>query len=289
MDLHVLLQSAASGLAIGGVYALVAVGLALIFGVLKIVNFAHGEFVMLGMFVTYACYAMFGIHPLLSIVITLPNFWVLGFVLEKTLIERTLGEGADIQILVTVGLAAVIQGACTYFLNPEFRTINVPSLSGTLNLGAGIAVSSTKTLAFIFAVFFTGGVFWFLKSSATGKAIRACADNPRAAVLVGLDVKKTRAIAFGIGIAMVGVAGNLVMPFLNVSPEAGSMFTLRAFVIVVLGGMGSLFGALLGGLIVGLVEGMSAAILSDSLKQVPVFAVFLLLLYLRPKGLFRPR
>jgi branched-chain amino acid transport system permease protein len=164
MDPHVLLQSAASGLAIGGVYALVAVGLALIFGVLKIVNFAHGEFVMLGMFLTYACYALFGIHPLLSIFVTLPTFWTLGFVLEKSLIERTLGEGADIQILVTVGLAAVIQGACTYLFNPEFRTINVPSLSGTLNLGAGIAVSSTKTLAFLFAVFFTGAVFWFLKS-----------------------------------------------------------------------------------------------------------------------------
>jgi branched-chain amino acid transport system permease protein len=286
MDLHVLLQSAASGLAIGGVYALVAVGLALIFGVLKIVNFAHGEFVMLGMFLTYACYVFLGIHPLLSIFITLPSFWVLGYLLEKGLIERTLSNEVDIQILITIGLGAVIQGICTYLFNPEFRTIQVPGLSGTLNVGGGVVISITKLFACLLALLFTGGIFLFLKISDVGKAIRACADNPRGAMLVGIHVKKMRAIAFGLGIAMVGVAGNLVMPFLNVSPQVGSAFTLRAFVIVVLGGMGNLFGALVGGLIVGLVEGISAGVLSDSLKQVPVFVLFLLILYLRPNGLF---
>ncbi|HEV8578560.1 MAG TPA: branched-chain amino acid ABC transporter permease [Thermoanaerobaculia bacterium] len=278
-----LAQALLSGLIMGGIYALVSIGLTLIFGVLKIVNFAHGDFVMLGMFLAYSCFRQWGLHPFNSALIAFPVFFVVGFLIERGLIEKTHRREQDIQIILTLGIAAVIQGLCTFLFTPAFRTVTVTGLAEVVSIGS-LVISKAKLFGFLAAVLFTCLFVAILKFTSLGRAVRASADNPVGALLVGIDLPFVRSTAFALGIATVGMAGALVMPFLNVSPEVGALFTLRAFVIVVLGGMGSIQGTLAASLCIGLLESMGAALLSDSLKQLPIFFVFVVALYLRGSG-----
>jgi branched-chain amino acid transport system permease protein len=281
----VLTQTLVSGLLLGGVFALVAIGLTLIFGVMKILNFAHGDFLMLGMYFAYFLAAVFGVDPYVSAVAALPLFFGLGWLVQTWLIRPVLKAPETIQILVTVGLSLFLQNLALYLFSPDFQSLKVPYGSNTLSL-AGASVSMVRLAAGVVAVGASIGLYFFLARTDTGKALRACAEERLGAMAVGIDVERMYKVAFGLGIACVALAGVLMTPFFYISPQVGLPFTLTAFVVVVLGGLGSLPGALVGGLVIGLIESLGEFLMpSPSMKQIATFSVFLVILLLRPQGL----
>jgi branched-chain amino acid transport system permease protein len=278
-----LLQAVVSGLLLGGVYGLVASGLTLIFGVLRIVNFAHGAVMMLAMYSSYWLFA-WGVDPYLSVVVTAPLFFVLGLVIQKLIIEPNRRAAEHNQLLLTLGLALFLENLALVLWQGDFRTVRSAVSGASFVLGDAL-VEVPRLIACGGAVVVALGLFTFLRTTDVGKAIRALAEEPEGAQLMGINVSWIRAVAFGIGTACVAVAGSLVTPFFYVAPDVGESFNLMAFVVVVLGGMGNFIGALLGGFIVGLAESLGAALLPGSLKQLVVFTIFAAVLLLRPEGL----
>jgi branched-chain amino acid transport system permease protein len=283
-----LLQAVVSGFLLGGVYGLVASGLTLIFGVLRIVNFAHGAMMMLAMYSSYWLFAWGGIDPYLSIAVTAPLFFVLGLVVQKVVIEPNRRAAEHNQLLLTLGLALFLENLALVLWQGDFRTVK-SAVSGASFVVGDALVEVPRLIACGGAVLVAFVLFVFLRTTDVGKAIRALAEEPEGAQLMGINVGRIRAIAFGIGTACVAVAGSLVTPFFYVAPDVGESFNLMAFVVVVLGGMGNFIGALLGGFIVGLAESLGAAFLPGSLKQLVVFIIFAVVLLLRPEGLFGTR
>jgi branched-chain amino acid transport system permease protein len=281
-------QAVVSGLLLGGVYGLVASGLTLIFGVLRIVNFAHGAMMMLAMYSSYWLFALGGIDPYLSIAVTAPLFFLLGLVVQKVVIEPNRRAAEHNQLLLTLGLALFLENLALVLWQGDFRTVKSAVSGASFVLGDAL-VEVSRLIACGGAVLVAFVLFVFLRTTDVGKAIRALAEEPEGAQLMGIDVGRIRAIAFGIGTACVAVAGSLVTPFFYVAPDVGESFNLMAFVVVVLGGMGNFIGALLGGFIVGLAESLGAAFLPGSLKQLVVFIIFAAVLLLRPEGLFGTR
>jgi len=277
-------QALASGILTGGLFALVAVGLTMILGVLKIINFAHGEFLMLGMYLTYYCFAKFGLDPYLSLLICIPAFFILGSLIQRFLINPVLKSPMEIQILVTLGMFFFFQNLALVLFGPYLKSINTEYANNIITIGSA-SFTSTRLIMFCFALVFTGILYLFLKKSDLGKAIRACSEESHGAMLVGINVKKVYMVAFGIGTACAGAAGSLLMPVYYVDPYIGLTFVMTAFVVVVLGGMGNFFGALIGGFIIGLAESFGSIILSASLKQLVTFVIFILILLFRPTGL----
>jgi len=281
----VLTQTLVSGVLLGGVFALVAVGLTLIFGVMKILNFAHGDFLMLGMYFAYFLSVMFGVDPYVSAVAALPLFFALGWLIQGWLIRPVLKAPESIQILVTVGLSLFLQNLALFLFSPDFQSLRVRYGSDTATI-FGASVSIVRLVASVIAVLASTGLYFFLARTDTGKALRACAEERLGAMAVGIDVERMYKIAFGLGIACVALAGVLMTPFFYISPQVGLPFTLTAFVVVVLGGLGSLPGALIGGVLIGVIESLGEFLLpSPSMKQMATFSVFLLILLLRPQGL----
>jgi branched-chain amino acid transport system permease protein len=280
-----LLQAVISGLLLGGVYGLVASGLTLIFGVLRIINFAHGALMMLGMYATYWLFALGGIDPYLSILITGPLFFLVGVVIQRAVIEPNRGAAEHNQLMLTLGLALVFENLALVLWQADFRTVRVSYASLSFNIGEAL-VDVPKLIACAGAVVMALALFAFLRTTDVGKAIRALAEEPEGAMLVGIDVARIRAVAFGIGSGCVAVAGALVTPFFYVAPDVAESFNIMAFVVVVLGGMGNFLGALAGGFIVGLAEALGATLLPGSLKQFVVFVIFAAVLLLRPAGVF---
>ena len=272
----------------GGVYALIAIGLTLIFGVLEIVNFAHGEFVMLGMYFSYFLFTLLGIDPYLSIFITIPLLFFLGISTYKFLIEKVMGARLHIQILLTLGLMLFLQNLALFIWTSDYRSVKLGYSTTVYNL-QGLMVSFPRFVACLVALSIAAILYIFLKKTDIGMAIRACTVEKEGAALVGINVKRIYLVAFGIGIVCAGVAGSTLLPFFYVSPTVGSIFVLTAFVIVVLGGMGNFAGALLGGLIIGVAESMGEVFLPGSLKQVVSFTIFILILFFKPMGLMGGR
>jgi branched-chain amino acid transport system permease protein len=278
-------QACVSGVLIGGVYALVALGLTLIFGVLRIINFAHGALMMLGMYATFFLHALAGLDPYASVLVVGPAFFLFGLLLERGVIEPNLGAPESNQLLLTLGVALFLENAALAAFSADPRSVQLPYLGRGVLVGDAV-VNVPRLIAFLASVALAVALWLVLKHTDTGKAIRAAAEEREGAALVGIHIRRLYGIAFGLGTAVVAVAGSLVTPFLYVAPDVGDVFNILAFVIVVLGGMGSFVGALLGGFLVGLAESLGAALLPGSLKQLPIFALFVLVLLFRPSGLF---
>jgi branched-chain amino acid transport system permease protein len=288
MTSGLLLQAVVSGLLLGGVYGLVASGLTLIFGVLRIVNFAHGALMMLAMYSSYWLFTLGGIDPYVSTIVTAPAFFILGIVVQQVIIEPNRRAAEHNQLLLTLGLALFLENLALVLWQGDFRTLR-SSISGASFVLGDALIEVPRLIACGGAVLVAVLLFAFLRTTDVGKAIRALAEEPEGAQLMGINVSRIRAVAFGIGTACVAVAGSLVTPFFYVAPDVGESFNLMAFVVVVLGGMGNFLGALLGGFIVGLAESLGAAFLPGSLKQLVVFMIFAGVLLLRPQGLFGGR
>ena len=284
-SMTLLLQAIVSGILIGGVYSLVAIGLSLIFGVMKIINFAHGAFMMLGMFTTYWLYVLLGIDPYFSLLFSIPFLFFFGLLIERFLIDKVLDAPEHNQLLLTLGISLVIENLALFLWSPNFRTIDVPYATKAATFGT-VMISLPKVIAFLFAMLLTGVLYFFLKKTDMGKAIRAASEEKEGALTVGINLKKIYYIAFGIGTACVGAAGTVAAPFFYVSPQVGGVFVITAFVVVVLGGMGNFIGAFVGGIIVGLAESVGAAFFPGQLKQFIIYFIFILVLLFKPAGLF---
>jgi len=280
----VFVQSLLSGILVGGVYALIGIGLTIIFGVMRVINFAHGDLLMLGMYLTYFFFASMGIDPFLSIVFTVPVMFVLGAFLQKVFINRVLDALPQNQILLTIGLGLVMSNTVMLLFTSDYRILTTSYSSSSMHL-AGISISTPLLLSFAITAAITAFLYWFLLKTDTGQAIRATAQDRDAAQLMGIDVKRMSVLATGMGTALAATAGALISPTYYIFPQVGSAFTLKAFVIVVLGGMGSVAGATLGGILIGVVESLAAVYVASGLKELVVFVLFLVLLLVKPSGL----
>jgi len=285
LDLTIIASAAINGLLLGGIYTLVACGLTLIYGVLHIINFAHGSLLMLAMFGVYYLLTLLGIDPYLSMFIMVPAMFVLGYLLYKGLIGR-LSSGKDENILlVTLGLSILIENLALMFFKGDSRTILVSYSDRMIEMGPTL-VPLPKLISFVVAMVLCALLGLFMQRTDTGRAIRAVAKERIGARLVGIDVDHIFAISYGIGLATLGAAASLMMPIFYVSPTVGHVFVLVAFTVVVLGGMGSFLGAVVGGLIIGLTESFGGLYLGESLGQIGISVIFILILLLRPSGLF---
>ncbi|GAO04692.1 branched-chain amino acid ABC transporter permease [Anaeromyxobacter sp. PSR-1] len=280
----VFLQSVLSGLLVGGVYALIGIGLTLIFGVMRVTNFAHGELLMLGMYLAWLAFTGLHLDPFLSIVLVAPAMFLWGAFLQKSFVNRVLGALPQNQILLTIGLGLIMSNTVMLIFTSDYRILTTTYSSSSYKL-AGLSISQPLLYAFLITVAITGALYWFLLKTDTGQAIRATAQDRDAAQLMGINVRRMSVLAFGIGSALAGTAGALISPTYYIFPQVGSTFTLKAFVIVVLGGMGSVVGATLGGIIIGVAESLSAVYIASGLKELVTFVLFLALLLFKPAGL----
>jgi branched-chain amino acid transport system permease protein len=288
LDATILASAAINGLLLGGIYTLVASGLTLIYGVLHIINFAHGSMLMLAMFGVFYLLTLLGIDPYLSLLIMVPAMFALGYVLYKGLIGR-LSSGKDENILlVTLGLSILIENLALMFFKGDSRTIQVSYSDRMVELGSTL-VPLPKLISFVVAMVICIALGLFMQRTDIGRAIRAVAKERVGARLVGIDVERIYAISYGIGLATLGAAACLLMPIFYVSPTIGHVFVLVAFTVVVLGGMGSFLGAVIVGLIIGLTESFGGLFLGESLGQIGISLIFILILLFRPSGLFGAR
>lgn len=285
---EIVLPAMLNGIATGAVYALVALGLTLIYGVLHIVNFAHGSLLMLALYGVYFLYTLFGIDPYLALPIVIPAMFVLGYALQRTVIATASHGREDNILLVTLGLSIVIDNLALYLWSADTRTINPSYAFDTVDVGIAF-LAVPKLVSFVGALIVTALLWLVIQRTDLGKAIRAVARERQGARLVGIDVEHIFAMSFGIGIACVGAAACLLLPSYYAHPGVGESFVVIAFTIVVLGGMGSFVGALIGGFIIGLTESLGGLFLGENLGRIGVFVIFIAILLFRPTGLFGQR
>ncbi|HAJ37124.1 MAG TPA: branched-chain amino acid ABC transporter permease [Chloroflexi bacterium] len=278
-------QSIITGIMIGGVFALISVGLSLIWGVMRIINFAHGEFLMVAMYIAYFLVARGGWDPYATLLVTTPALFLLGALIFRGTIRPILGHPSMNQIMLTVGLSLILQNLALVFFKADVLTTRTEYTRMILSIGP-VIIRVPQLIAFIGSALTAFLLYWYLQRTDTGRAIRAAAQNKQAATLMGVDVQRIYLLAFGIGSATLGVAASLMISFYYTSPTVGLFFGLIAYVVVVLGGLGNFLGTLVAGLIIGLTESVGAAILPGSLSRVLTFALFILVLLFRPQGLF---
>jgi branched-chain amino acid transport system permease protein len=281
---QILLQTVLSGLLIGLVYALVAVGLTLIFGVMDIVNFAHGEFLMLGMYASFWGYALWRLDPLFTLPFTALALFAVGIAVYRLVIRRITDAPMLSQVFTTFGLMILLRGIAQFLWKPDFRSVDRAVVSGTVGIG-GLQLGMPQVVAAAGAVATTGAVWWFLRRTRLGAALEATAADKEAAALMGIDGQKMFALAWGIGAACAGVAGALLSTSYPIFPEVGATFILIAFVLVALGGFGSVTGAFWAGILVGIVEVVGGFLWDPAYKLVLVLSLYLLVVWLRPQGL----
>jgi branched-chain amino acid transport system permease protein len=285
LDLTIIGAAVINGILMGGIYTLVASGLTLIYGVLHIINFAHGSLLMVSMFGVYYLVTKLGVDPYLSLIVTMPTMFVMGYVLYKYFIGK-LSYGKDENILlITLGLSIVIENLALMLFTGDSRTISLSYSDKMFEVGP-LLIGLPKIISFVASMVMCGLLGIFITQTDTGRAIRAVAKERMGARLVGIDVDKVFAISFGLGMATLGAAASLLMPIFYVSPTTGHVFVMVAFTVVVLGGMGSFLGAVVGGLIVGLTESFGGLYLGESLGQIGISLIFILILLFRPSGLF---
>ena len=284
----ILVPAVLNGLMNGAVYALVALGLTLIYGVLHIINFAHGALLTAAMFAAFFAHQLFGLDPYIAALFLTPLFFLLGYGLQRFVIgPASHGEDRN-SLLVTLGLAVIIENALLYAFRADTRTVNLPYAFDVVEIGTAF-LAVPRVVAFGAAIAVALCLWLIMQWTDTGKAIRAVAKEKLGAELTGIEVAHIYAVTFGLGTACLAIAACLLIPSYYVNPDAGNAFVLIAFTIVVLGGMGSVVGALLGGLFVGVVESLSGLYLGESLGQIGIFVMFILVLLFRPNGLFGER
>ena len=288
LELSILFPSVLNGLTTGAVYALIALGLTLIYGVLHIINFAHGAALMVALYGVYFLQQRAGIDPYVALPVMVPAMFAFGYALQRFVIGRA-SHGKDENILlVTLGISIILENLALYAFKSDTRTIDTAYTLTTVNL-AGALISLPKVVAFGGALATAAVLLLILGRTDLGRAIRACAKERQGARLVGIDVDHVFAMSFGIGLACLGAAACFLLPAYYVNPTVGNGFVLIAFTIVVLGGMGSFTGALVGGLLIGVVESVGGLWLGESLGQIGIFLIFIAVLLFRPQGLFGAR
>ncbi len=285
IGLDVVLQACLSGLFMGSVYALIGIGFTLVFGVTNIVNFAHGHLVMGAMYVTYLLFKIAKVDPYVSLVVVLPLFFALGALLYKVVIQRIVEAPHAAHMMVTLGLLIFFENVANFFFGGDLRGITTTYTTSSFIVGdVSIPIARLGAAAVSLAAVVVLALF--LHRTSLGKAIRASANNREGAALVGIDVGRVYLISFSLGTAAAALAGAVIVPFSLVSPFVGNEFILKAFVIAVLGGLGSVAGALVGGLLIGFVEALSSLYISASLGNAIVFAILIAVLLYRPWGIF---
>ncbi len=285
LSLDILLAGVINGLAAGAIYVLVAVGLTLIYGVLHIINFAHGSLLMLAMYGVYFLFRSAKLDPYMALPIVMAGSFVFGYLLYRLVIGR-FSHGKDENILlITLGLSIIIDNAALFLFTGDTQTIDVPYAGEIVTIGAAF-LPVAKLIAFVAALALCAALGLFMQRSDLGRAIRAVAKERQGARLVGIDVENVFAVSYGIGIACLGAAACLLMPSFYVSPSSGHAFVLIAFTTVVLGGMGSFLGALVGGFVIGITESLGGLLLGEQLGQIGISLIFILILLVRPTGLF---
>ena len=288
-DASILFPSLLNGLTTGAVYALIALGLTLIYGVLHIINFAHGAALMMALYAVYFLKSQLGIDPYLALPLVVPGMFVFGYGLQRLVINRA-SHGKDENILlVTLGLSIIMENLALIFFKSDTRTIDTAYTLATVPINIGFAqamIALPKLVAFAGALVVSAMLFWLVGKTDLGRAIRAVSKEKHGAKLMGINVDHVYALSFGIGLACVGAAACFLLPAYYVNPQVGGGFVLVAFTVVVLGGMGSFVGALVGGLLLGVVESLGGLYFGDSLGQIGIFVIFIAVLLFRPQGLF---
>ena len=288
MSLAVYLNVVVAGVLTGLVYGLMALGLSVIFGVVRIVNFAHGEMMSIAMYIAVVLFAAFHLDPLVMLVPIAAVMFVFGYVLQAGLINPFITRPEHSQFLLVVALALIIVNTLLIIFGPDAQTIQTSYAYDSFQLGP-VIVDASKAYAAAAAIVVTVALFAFFRFTLFGKAIRACADNYTGALVIGLDVKRLYALTFGIGAACVGAAGTMMSLITDVTPMLGPAYTLLAFVIVITGGLGSMPGALVGGVLIGLTEAIAGLLFTPSAKTMFSFAILVLVLLLRPQGILGKR
>jgi branched-chain amino acid transport system permease protein len=281
-----LLQAILDGLMLGGVYAVISIGLTLVFGVVSIVNFAQAQFLMVGMYVAYFAWRYLGLDPLLGSVLSFIVVFVLGYLIQQLLIRRVLKAPEVAQIFLTVGLLIVIENLALILFGSKFQSVQTWYQNESLEF-LGLIVSLPYGIAFCASVVAGIGIWWLLAKTWWGRAVRATAQDPMAGKLMGIDPDRIYRLAFGLGVGLTAFGGAIILPYLTVSPSAGEQFGVLMFTVVVLGGLGNVLGAVVGGLAVGVIQSLSGLFLPLQLQNMVLFIVFILTLALRPEGLLR--
>lgn len=280
-----LLQVVLSGVFTGLVYGLVSLGLSVIWGVMDMVNFSHSDFMMISMYITYFAYSLLGIDPLFSLPIIALIMFIIGIGTYYIIIRRVIGSEFVYQLLCTFGLVVFLQSLAQFLWTANYKMIKEPILSGSLSI-AEAYIPLSQVFAGLFSLLAGGFIWWFINKTKMGWALQATAQNRLAAQLVGISINRMFALSWGIGLGGVGIAGALLANYYYIYPQVGATFQLLALVAVAVGGFGSVPGAMLGGLLIGLVESLSAYFIEPAYKYVIVFALYIIVVLFRPKGLF---
>lgn len=282
------LQGAVGGLLIGGTYALIALGLNIVFGTMRVINFAQGTLLMAGMFLVYWLWVLTGLHPYLSPLVTVPLLFAFGYVIQKALVAplfaRERAREPMSVLLLTLGLALLLENLALLFFAADFKTVQTDLAMRTFKVG-GIIVSVPRLIGLLTAGITGAALYLFFTRTDLGRAVRATGQDREVARLMGIDDFRVYNVAFGLSAGLMGIAAAILVPFYYVHPAVGTSFILKAFVIVVLGGMGSMPGAALGGLIVGVIEGVVGLYVQAAVAQIVLFGLFVVILFVRPAGL----
>jgi branched-chain amino acid transport system permease protein len=284
----VFLNVAVSGVLTGLVYGLMALGLSVIFGVVRVVNFAHGEMMTIAMYIAVVLFAQFHLDPLLMLVPIAAVLFVFGYILQARLINPFVTRPEYTQFLLLVALAIIIVNTLLIIFGPDARSVQTSYAFDSFQFGP-LIIDAAKVYAGAAAIVFAAALFAFFRLTLIGKAIRACADNYTGALVVGLDVKRLYALTFGLGAACVGAAGAVMTLLIDATPMLGPSYTLLAFIIVITGGLGSMPGALLGGVLIGLTEALAGFLFTPSTKSMFAFGILVLVLLFRPQGILGKR
>ena len=283
-----LLQAVINGLFFGAIYATMAIGFSLVWGVMKIVNVAHGSFIMIGAYITYELYRRFGMDPFLAIPVSMAVLLVLGYLIQRFLLNRIVRGSIFITLTFTFGLQILLANVCLLIWKADFKSIRVPYAGAAIELGA-VVIPVVRLGILVSALVLTALFYLFMRKTKIGLAINATAFNFDGARTVGIDVMNIYAVTYGVGAALAGAAGSLIIPIMSVNPFTGGHLVGRVFIVAILGGLGSTLGALVGGLSLGLVETIATVYISASYQELVGFAVFIAILVFRPQGILGKR